>query len=80
MTAVRVKALIASVLMVSALAAGHAMKPTRHMAAERPKMDLELAFPKAFGDWQVDTRVPVQLIAPDLQAFLDKRPASFQGR
>jgi EpsI family protein len=58
--------------MMSALAGGHAMKPTRHMAEERPRMDLEVAFPKAFGDWQVDTSIPVQLIAPDLQAFLDK--------
>ena len=34
--------------------------------------NLETMFPKAFGDWRVDTSMPVILPSPDVQALLDK--------
>lgn len=59
-------------LMVVAELGARAWTPTRYLADTRAKVDLEATFPKAFGDWRVDDRMPVQLIAPDLQAFLNK--------
>lgn len=72
MTSQRIKAFVALVLMVAALAAAHIWRPTAHLADTRAKVELETMFPKAFGDWRVDERMPVQLIAPDTQAFLNK--------
>jgi EpsI family protein len=57
---------------VAALAAAQAWRPTARLADTRPKVELEAMFPKAFGDWRVDDRMPVQLIAPDTQAMLNK--------
>lgn len=54
----------------SALAVG--MRPRKHMADEIGMPDLETLFPKQFGDWRVDTNIPVILPSPDVQALLDK--------
>ena len=70
MRLVRIKAAIAFILMICAVAGAHVWRPTAHMADSRTKIDLEQMFPKAFGDWKVDTSLPVQLVAPDLQQFL----------
>ncbi len=70
MTLPRIHASIAFVLMVCALAAAHAWRPTVHMADERTKIDLEQMFPRQFGDWKVDTTLPVQLVSPDVQRLL----------
>lgn len=72
MTAARVKALVALLLMVVAFVAGEAWRPTKHLSDQQAKVDLEAMFPKTFGDWAVDTRQPVQLVSPDTQALLDK--------
>ena len=72
MTSQRIKAFVALVLMVAALAAAQAWRPTARLADTRAKVELETMFPKAFGDWRVDDRMPVQLIAPDTQALLNK--------
>ena len=72
MAAARVKALVALLLMVAAFVAGQAWRPTKHLSDQQARVDLETMFPKAFGDWMVDTRQPVQLVSPDTQALLDK--------
>jgi EpsI family protein len=72
MTITRAQAAIAFVLMVCALAGAHIWRPTAHLADSRAKIDLEQMFPVAFGDWKVDTSLPVQLVAPDMQQFLAK--------
>lgn len=72
MSAARVKAFVALLVMMAAFAGAHAWKPTRHMSDMRPPIDLEAIFPKAFDGWQVDTRVPVQLISPDVAAVLNR--------
>lgn len=72
MTLVRIKALVALVLMAAAFVLGQAWRPTKHLSDAQVKVDLEQMFPKAFGDWVVDTRQPVQLVSPDTQALLDK--------
>ena len=72
MTSVRIKALVALVIMMLAFAGAHAWKPTRHLSDMRPAVDLETMFPKSFDGWVVDTRVPVQLVSPDVAAVLNR--------
>lgn len=72
MTLQRIKALVALVLMVAALAAAQAWRPTARLADTRPKVNLETLFPKSFKGWTVDERMPVQLVSPDTQAMLNK--------
>ena len=72
MTSPRIKALLALLLMLAAFAGGQAWRPTTRLADSRPKVDLETMFPKAFGDWRLDERMPLQLISPDTQAMLNK--------
>ena len=72
MTLNRVRALVALLLMLAAFAGAEAWRPTQHLADIIGKVDLEKAFPKRFGDWVVDDRMPVQLVAPDTQALLNR--------
>lgn len=72
MTLPRLRALVVLVLMVAAFAGARAWRPTVRLADSRPKVELEALFPKAFGGWALDERMPVQLISPDTQAMLNK--------
>ena len=72
MTPLRVRAAIAFTLMMCAVAGAHVWRPTAHLADSRAKVDLEQLFPATFGVWKVDTSLPVQLVAPDMQQFLAK--------
>ena len=72
MKTVHIKALLALLLMLAAFAGAQAWRPTSRLADTRPKVVLETMFPKAFGDWRVDDRMPVQLVSPDTQAMLSK--------
>jgi hypothetical protein len=72
MTASRIKAIVVFVLMACAFGVATAWKPTTHLADQRAKVDLETLFPRSFGDWVVDDRVPVQLVSPDTEALLNK--------
>lgn len=70
MTPVRRRALLAAVLMGGTLAAAESARPRERLTDSLGQLDLEKAFPVRFGDWQVDTRVPVQLVSPDLAQFI----------
>ena len=72
MTSPRIKAIIMLLLCLAAYAGAQAWRPTSRLADTRPKVELETMFPKAFGGWREDDRMPVQLIAPDTQAMLNK--------
>ena len=72
MTANRLRAAIVAVLMVLSYAVAAAWRPTVHLADQRPKVNLETLFPKVFADWQLDERVPIQLVSPDTLAVLNK--------
>lgn len=72
MTASRVKAAVVLLLMALTFGVAAAWKPTVHLADQRAKVDLETLFPRSFGDWVVDDRVPVQLVSPDTEALLSK--------
>ena len=72
MKVAHVKAFIALLLMLVAYAGAQAWRPTSKLVDSRPRVDLEVMFPKVFGDWRVDDRMPVQLVSPDTQAMLNK--------
>ena len=72
MKAQRLKAVLVLVLMLASLAGAAAWRPTAKLADSRPKVELETLFPKTFGDWRVDDRMPVQLVSPDTAALLNK--------
>ncbi|MCW7537308.1 EpsI family protein [Aquabacterium sp. A7-Y] len=59
-------------LMLLAAAMAVVARPSIKMAETGPKVDLESVFPKQFGDWRIDDRMPVILPAPDVQEQLDK--------
>lgn len=72
MNATRLRAVVGLVLMVAAFAVALAWTPRIKLADSRPRVVLESMFPKQFGEWRVDERMPVQLISPDQAAVLDK--------
>lgn len=54
---------IAAIMMAGSIAGAVALKPTVHIADQKPKLVLEDVFPKQFGDWK---EVPgVQQVLPD---------------
>ena len=66
------KALIMALLIIACSAAVPYWQPSKHLTDLRPKIDLEALFPRQFGDWKVDNAIPVQMVAPDVQALLNK--------
>jgi EpsI family protein len=69
-TPVRLRAVFAALLLVSASVVAVVAKPTIHLADQHAKVDLETLFPKSFGEWQLDTNLPVAIISPDVEALL----------
>lgn len=47
-------------------------KPTQLLADTRPKVGLEAMFPKSFGPWQTDIKMPTLLVSPDQQTLIQK--------
>ncbi len=72
MNAIRRRAILIGAAMVGSAALAEGVRPRRHLADEIGQPDLETIFPKAFGDWRIDTSIPVILPSPDVQALLDK--------
>jgi EpsI family protein len=64
-------AIVTFVLAVCAALAAHVWRPTVHLSDQLGKPDLEALFPKQFGEWREDTRIPVILPAADVQAKLN---------
>lgn len=63
-------ALVALVLMVSALGFAEWLKPSRMMADELPPLVLEKLLPEQFGDWRVDRSGPPVIFDPSVEATL----------
>lgn len=70
LTPVRVRALLAALLMVGASGLAHVTRPTVHLAEQREAVDLETLFPKSFGGWRLDPNIPVSIVSPDVEALL----------
>lgn len=71
MTRARWQALVLAALMLLGAALACFGKPTRFLADQIGKPDLESLFPKQFGVWRVDASMPAIMPAPDVQAKLD---------
>ena len=60
------------ILMVSSGALTKALTPTKKIADQQEKIDLEIMIPTMFGDWRIDKSIiPLQVDA-ETQAMLDK--------
>ncbi|HEY8876227.1 MAG TPA: EpsI family protein [Roseateles sp.] len=70
LTPVRLRALFAALVLLSASVLAHVTKPTVHLADQRAKVELETLFPKSFGAWRIDTSMPVSIVSPDVEAQL----------
>ena len=71
MNSVRLRAVLAMLVMLAGAALTYFGKPAIHLADRIGKPELETLFPKQFGPWRLDARMPVILPAPDVQARLD---------
>jgi EpsI family protein len=68
----RRRAIVVAGVMLAGSALATAMRPTQLMSDTLGVPTLETMFPTSFGEWRVDTSLPVILPAPDVQAQLDK--------
>jgi len=58
--------------LIGAAVAGTALRPTRLLAEQRPRLDLDAAIPAQFGDWHASNdAIPVQA-APEALADVDR--------
>ncbi|GJJ04889.1 hypothetical protein RugamoR64_54270 [Duganella rhizosphaerae] len=64
--------LVLCLLMVSSAGLTRIVTPTRKMADNREKLQLEAMIPQRFGDWQIDTSVVPLQVDPETQARLDR--------
>ncbi len=71
MSGFRWKAVVLCVVMAASAAMAQFARPTVKIADSGPRVDLEVLFPREFGDWRIDSRTPVILPSPELQAKLD---------
>jgi EpsI family protein len=68
----RRRAIVVAGIMLAGSALATTMRPTQLMSDTLGVPKLETMFPTSFGEWRVDTSLPVILPAPDVQAQLDK--------
>jgi EpsI family protein len=72
MKAVNGKNVLIGVALIIAAWGGFALKPTKHIADTKPKINLDSMIPKQFEDWKIDDQmVPVQ-VDPQRLAVLNK--------
>jgi EpsI family protein len=56
-----IKNLLIGLTLIAAAFGGFALKPTKHVADQGPKINLENMIPKQFADWKIDdTIIPLQ--------------------
>jgi EpsI family protein len=71
MNALNFKYLMIGLALLAAAAGGAALKPTKYIADQGQKVDLETMIPKQFADWKVDETIVPITVSPDVQAKLD---------
>lgn len=65
------RSLVFVVALAAALAGAEALRPTHHLAKDRPPIDLQAQVPRQFGEWrEVQDQKPLQP-DPELQQRLD---------
>ncbi len=65
-------AVLAMLAMAGSAALAEWARPTIKVSDRYPGFKLAEIFPASFGDWVIDTNIPVILPPPDQQAMLDK--------
>ncbi|WP_077037337.1 exosortase-associated protein EpsI, B-type [Pelomonas sp. KK5] len=80
MTLVRMRALLVMLCLAACAGLAQWIKPHELLTDREGTIDLETVFPKSFGKWRQDTSMPVSIVAPDVQAQLDKIYASVLSR
>jgi EpsI family protein len=71
MSSARMRVLLAMALMFAGAGLAYVGRPTVYLADQIGQPDLEAMFPKQFGEWRVETSLPVIAPTPDVQARLD---------
>lgn len=69
---VRAKAFAIALVMCAGSALALVARPTQRFADRGPKVVLEEIFPERFGDWRIDTSLPVVLPSPDAQEVINR--------
>jgi EpsI family protein len=72
MKVANIKYLLIGMALIVAAWGGVVLKPTKHIADQRPKIDLESMIPKQFADWQIDDQVVPLQVDPQRLALLNK--------
>ncbi len=71
MTAIN-KNLLIGLAMIVAVCGGVVLKPTKHIADQGPKVNLESMIPKQFADWKIDESIIPLQPDPERLALLNK--------
>lgn len=66
------RAVVVGAAMIAASGLAVAARPTRRIADEGPRVDLEATVPERFGDWRIDPSIVPVALSPEVQAKLDK--------
>jgi EpsI family protein len=64
--------LLIGVLMFAGAGLAYVMTPTKKIANESDKVNLEKMIPESFGDWKIDTSIVPVLPSPELMAKLEQ--------
>lgn len=64
--------LILLVLMLAASGMAVALKPTKKIADQGPKVELETLIPKGFGEWRHEVASVAQVVDPQQKEMIDK--------
>jgi EpsI family protein len=64
--------LLIGLLMFAGAGLAYVMTPTKKIASESDKVNLEKMIPESFGDWKIDTSIVPVLPSPELLATLEK--------
>lgn len=67
-----VRNIILMALMIAASGMAVALKPTKKIADQGPKVELETLIPKSFGEWRQELATNVQTVDPQTQEMIDK--------
>jgi EpsI family protein len=74
------KYLLIGLALFVAAAGGAALKPTKYIADQGPKIDLETMIPKQFGEWTLDTSIVPILPSPDQQQSISETYSQLVNR
>ena len=72
MTVTSSKNLVIGLALIAGFWGSFALKPTKHVTAQGPKVNLESMIPKEFADWKIDESIIPLQVDPERLALLSK--------